>query len=179
MRALMILVAAAAAGSAARAEVVDVQPSGFEVRRAVHIAAAPGKVFAAIVEVGRWWDPHHTYSGDAANLSLEPRAGGCFCETLKDGGSVAHMRVVYAAPGQALRLEGALGPLQTLGASGHLSFALAPKAGGTDLVLTYDVGGYAKGGFGGWAAPVDQVLGEQTVRLKALVETGKAEPAKP
>jgi hypothetical protein len=38
------------------------------------------------------------FSRDAANLSTELRAGGCFCERLKDGRSVQHLQVVYAAP---------------------------------------------------------------------------------
>ena len=170
---VMLILAAAALATAARAEVVDAQANGFEVKETQHVAAPPDRVFAALAEIGRWWDSAHTYSGDASKLSLEPKAGGCFCEALKDGGSVAHMRVVYAAPGKALRLEGALGPLQSLGAAGHLDFELTPKDGGTDIVATYDVGGYAKGGLAVWAGPVDHVLGRQVARLKAFVETGR------
>jgi hypothetical protein len=72
---------------------------------------------------------------------------------------------------------GALGPLQFTGAAGHLGIALKPAAGGggTEVVMTYDVGGYAKGGLAEtYAAPVDQVLGEQLARLKKAVESGKA-----
>ncbi|QUD90814.1 ATPase [Phenylobacterium montanum] len=174
MQLVLAAVAAVVASSgAARAEVVDVQPNGFEVRHALHLAVPPDKAYAALVDIGRWWSPDHTFSGDSANLSIEPKAGGCFCEALKDGGSVAHMRVVFVAPGKMLRLEGALGPLQTLGVTGHLAFALKPQDGGADLVLTYDVGGYAKDGFAGWATPVDHVLGLQMARLKAYAETGK------
>jgi hypothetical protein len=57
----------------------------------------------------------HTFSRNAANLSLELHAGGCFCERLKNDGSVQHMQVVYVAPGEALRLRGALDPLQIEG----------------------------------------------------------------
>lgn len=157
----------------ARAEVVEVQPGGFEVRQVVQIAAPPEKVYAAFSQVGHWWDSNHSFSRDASHLTLDPVAGGCFCESLPGGGSAAHMRVIYAAPGQALRLEGALGPLQGLGGTGHLAWTLTAKAGGTELVQTYDFGGYAKGGFAGWATPVDGVLGQQAARLKAWVETGK------
>ena len=46
-----------------------------------------------------------------------------------------------------------------------------------NLTMTYDVGGYAKGGLAEkWAAPVDSVLGEAVGRLKAYVETGKPTP---
>lgn len=31
---------------------------------------------------GRWWSREHSDSGDAANLSLEQQAGGCFCEKI-------------------------------------------------------------------------------------------------
>ena len=173
MRTLLIAVAVAVLASAARAEVIDTQPSGFEVRQIVHIAAPPAQVYDALAQIGRWWSNDHSFSGDAANLSLDPKAGGCFCETLKDGGFAVHMRVIYAQPGKALKLEGALGPLQSLGATGHLAWVLTAKDGGADLTQTYDVGGYAKGGFGGWATPVDHVLTLQIGRLKAFVETGK------
>jgi uncharacterized protein YndB with AHSA1/START domain len=164
---------ALALGAVAQAEVVDAQPNGFEVRQVVQIAAPPAQVYEALTQPGRWWSSAHTFSGDAAHLSLEPRAGGCFCEALPNGGFAAHLRVIMVKPGQAIRLEGALGPLQDTGATGHLTWTLTAKDGGTELTQTYDVGGYAKGGFGGWAPPVDRVLGEQITRLKAWVETGK------
>ena len=53
--------------SPARAEVVSSTPAGFVSRHVVGVAATPAVVYAAIVrEVGRWWDPAHTFSGDAA-----------------------------------------------------------------------------------------------------------------
>jgi uncharacterized protein YndB with AHSA1/START domain len=100
-----------------------VTPNGFEVATMATIAAPPDRVYAVFGEVGHWWDSSHTFSRDAANLSMELRAGGCFCERLKDGGSVQHLQVVYAAPGQELRLRGALGPLQTEGVDGTLSWS--------------------------------------------------------
>ena len=47
-----------------------------------------------------WWDPSHTWSGSAKNLTFEPKAGGCFCEKLADGGSVQHGRVIYRPAGK-------------------------------------------------------------------------------
>jgi hypothetical protein len=164
----------------AAAAVVDAQPNGFEVREQAQIAAPPSKVYAAIGQVGQWWLSEHSYSGDARNLSLELKPGGCFCETLKDGGGARHMGVILVQPDKAVRLEGALGPLAATGGTGHLSFALSPKDGGTSVVLTYDFGGYAHGGLDKWAEPVDGVLGEQLDSLKRYVETGQASgPAKP
>ena len=90
------------------------------------------------------------FSRDAANLSMELRAGGCFCERLKDGRSVQHLQVVYAAPGEGLRLRGALGPLQMEGVDGTLSWTLKPAEGGTSLTQSYVVGGYIRSGMEQW-----------------------------
>ena len=155
-----------------RAAVVDAQPNGFQVKRTAVIAAPADKVYAALSQPARWWNKDHTWSGSAANLSLAPMAGGCFCEKLPNGGSVMHMTVVFAQPGQALRLSGALGPLQTTGATGHLAWVLTEKDGKTTVTQTYDVGGYRTGGLDKLAAPVDAVMGEQLDRLKAYAETG-------
>ena len=169
----LILVLAVAGPVAA--EVKSVVPNGFELASVVTIAAPADRVYSALGEVGRWWDPSHTFSRDAANLSMELHAGGCFCERLKDGGSVQHLEVVYASPGQGLRLRGALGPLQTEGVDGTLSLTLKPGEGGTTVTLSYVVGGYIRGGMEPWAPRVDRVLEEQLQRLKSFVE-GKSLP---
>jgi hypothetical protein len=84
------------------------------------------------------------------------------------------MTIVYNDGATTLRLNGGLGPMQFTGAGGNLGITLKDNGGKTDLVLTYDVGGYAKGGLAETlAAPVDGVLGEQVARLKKLAETGK------
>jgi polyketide cyclase/dehydrase/lipid transport protein len=157
----------------AAAAVVDAQPNGFEVREEAQIAAPPAEVYAAIGRIGRWWSSEHTYSGSAANLSLDLSAGGCFCEKLADGGVVRHLTVILVQPGTAVRMQGALGPLAGTGGAGHLSLGVAAKGSGSVVVLTYDFGGYAKGGMDKWAAPVDQVLASQVGRLKRYVETGR------
>jgi uncharacterized protein YndB with AHSA1/START domain len=175
MKHLMIAAAALAlTTTAGHAEVVDAQPNGFQVKRTAVLNAPADKVYAALSQPSQWWNKDHTWSGSAANLSLAPMAGGCFCEKLPNGGSVMHMTVVYAQSGQGLRLFGALGPLQMSGATGHLGWTLAEKDGKTTLTQTYDVGGYMKGGLDKIAPGVDRVLSEQLDRLKAYVETGKA-----
>ena len=168
----MMIVAAVTllAASPVRAEVADAQPNGFEVRRQVVIAAPASAVWATLVQPSKWWASAHTWSGSAANLSLGAASGGCFCERLPNGGSVLHMTTVHAAPGQRLVLSGALGPLQTSGAAGALTFLLVEKDGQTTVTVTYDVGGYFKGGLDKLAAPVDGVLGQQVAGLKAAVE---------
>ncbi|HEY5070651.1 MAG TPA: SRPBCC family protein [Caulobacteraceae bacterium] len=164
---------ALALGGAARCEVVDSQPGGFTVRHTLDIAAPPSRVWEALGHIGAWWNPEHTFSGDAKNLSIELKAGGCWCESFPGGGVVGHMIVVYVQPGRTLRAFGALGPLQALGAAGAMTWSLQPQAGHTLLTWTYDVGGHAPGGLGALAAPVDTVLGEQAGRLKSYVEGGR------
>lgn len=159
-----------------RAAVVSSTANGFEVRETAHIAAKPDAVYGAIVAPSRWWDSAHTYSQSAANLTLDARAGGCWCETLADGGTVQHLIVVLALPGKTLRLRGALGPLQGLGVDGAMTWKMSPSQDGSDLELTYTVGGFAKDGLDKLAGPVDGVLGEQVQRLKQFIETGS--PAK-
>jgi hypothetical protein len=164
--------AAALLGSAAHAEVTDKSAAGFEVTEKAHIAAPAAKVYAALLTPGGWWSSQHSWSGDARNLSIDLTTG-CFCEKLPHG-YVRHMTVVFADGATTLRLFGGLGPMQFTGASGNLGFTLKPSGADTDLVVTYDVGGYAKGGLAETlAAPVDTVLGEQVSRLKKYLETGK------
>jgi uncharacterized protein YndB with AHSA1/START domain len=158
---------------AARAEVVDSGPSGFSLARTLEIAAPPAKVWDALGHIGAWWDSKHTFSGDAKNLSIELKPGGCWCETLPGGGGVGHMIIVFVRPGETVRAFGAIGPLQALGAAGAMTWTLKGAGAGATLTWTYDVGGHAPGGLAALAGPVDQVLGQQAARLKSYSETGK------
>lgn len=167
---MIAAVVALSAAGVARAEVTDAQPNGFEVKHVVEIAAPAAAVWAVLVQPSKWWASAHTWSGSAANLSLGAASGGCFCERLPNGGSVLHATTVYAAPGTKLVLSGGLGPLQSSGATGALTFLLAEKGGRTTVTVTYDVGGYFKGGLGKIAAPVDGVIGQQVQGLKAAAE---------
>lgn len=156
---------AALVAAPAAAEVVSATPQGFEVKAQATVAASPQAVWAMIGRIGRWWSPAHTYSGKGANLRLDPRIGGCFCETLDGGGGVEHLRVVYAAPGKMLRLQGGLGPLQGEGATGALTWTLKAVPGGTEITQTYVVGGYIRMGAEKLAPLVDGVMKEQLGRL--------------
>lgn len=164
---------ALAAASPAAAAVKGVSAGGFEVENRVVVAASPAAAYKMLGRPAEWWDPEHTFSHDARNLSLELRAGGCFCERLpRSGGSVQHLRVVYADPGAALRLQGGIGPLQGEGVAGSLTFTLKPVPQGTEIVMNYVVGGYLRTGGDGWAAVVDRVLAAQLERLRGRLATG-------
>lgn len=148
---------------------VTTSDTGFMVIDEVRIPAQPAEVWAALIEPSRYWNPEHGYSGEAENYSLEPRAGGCFCEALPEGGSVEHMRVVLVQPERMLRLSGALGPLQSQGLAGALTWEIDAIGEGTRLRLTYVVGGYMPA-FADVdiATAVNGVLREQMDRLVAL-----------
>jgi hypothetical protein len=168
--AMLLAVTVVIGAQRTQGEVLNVANNGFEVRETAHTAAPSDKVFAALLVPARWWSSDHTFSGNAANLVLEAHAGGCWCETLPGGGSVEHLRVVYVSPGKALRLRGALGPFQGLAVDGVMTWSVKSVADGTDISLTYAIGGYSSDGFDGASKAADQVLGEQLERLKALVD---------
>ena len=162
------------AASPVSAEVKSVSDVGFAVERTVTVDASPERAFAALVQPSLWWSSAHTWSGDAKNLSLDLRAGGCFCEAMpKARGGVEHARVVYFAPGRMLRLSGALGPLQGEAAIGTLTFTMKPEGSMTAITLSYVVGGNLRQGPRNLAAPVDGVLGEQLTRLAVYIDERK------
>ena len=161
----------------AHASVVDATPAGFTVRHVIEVSAPAWSAYQVLTDrIGAWWDPQHTFSGRSANLTIEARPGGCFCEQLPGGGGVRHMTVLYADPGKLLRLTGGLGPLQELAVSGTMTWAFMQQTGNkTTITFTYAVGGYAPGGLAALAPVVDTVLGTQVARLKRLIDTGHAE----
>lgn len=164
---------------AAHAEVSDKQPNGFSLYEKYQVKATPDKVYEAMIQPSRWWSSAHTFSGDAKNMTFDARAGGCWCETLPNGGSVLHMTIVNIAPGKLVRLRGALGPFQSTGMEGAMNIVLVPKNGGTELRVVYNLGGFVAGGYGALPQSADGVLNLQFYRLKQLIETGSADTPRP
>ena len=58
-------------------------------------------------------------------------------------------------------LQAALGPLQSEAVVGTLTWSLRAVEGGTEIVQTYVVGGYMRGGLEPVAPLVDQVMSDQ------------------
>ena len=168
----------AASGLPALATVGNVSPSGFLVTVKHTLRASPKTTYTALQQVGNWWNGEHTYSGRAGALTLEMRAGGCFCERW-DGNSIEHGRVLYVARDKALRIEGSLGPLQEMAVTGIMHFALEPAGDDTALTFTYRVRGSADAGLDKVAGAVDRVMTEQLVRLARYIETGAPVAAAP
>jgi len=170
-----VLCVLAAAGPAA-ADVVRAGDDSFVTRHEVVVEASPKDVWLALISPADWWQPEHTWSGDSKNLSLMPKAGGCFCETIPEvdepgrftlEGSVEHMRVVQAYPERALRMVGSLGPLQSEPVTGVLTIAISTTPRGTRIVWEYNVGGPMRYEVAVISKTVDGVMGAQ---LAALAE---------
>lgn len=157
----------------ARADLSEVTPSGFTSSFALVVEAEPQKVWQAFTQLPQWWNSAHSWSGKASNMSLDPQAGGCWCEQWAGGASAMHGRVLLALPGSALRLQAWLGPLQELPVAGVLTFGTARRDGATRMRVSYRVAGAPEAGLDKLAPAVDAVLAEQVKRLKAYIETGK------
>jgi hypothetical protein len=162
--------------SPATADVVSANANGFEVRHSVNLVIPQQKAFSAFSEVQNWWSKDHTYSGTAANLSLQLRPGGCFCERLDNGGGIEHLRVTYVQPGERIVLSGSLGPLLYEATSGVMDVKVERIAGGSRITMDYRAAGFAKGGAAELAPIVDKVLGEQMKRLRVYAAGGAPKP---
>jgi uncharacterized protein YndB with AHSA1/START domain len=174
-----------AAGPAA-AEVRESSDSGFVVQLGIDVPASPADTWTALLTPARWWNAEHTFSQNSANLSLDPRAGGCFCEVLPNKqspnaaprGSVEHMRVIYLERPRALRMAGALGPLQAMAGTGTLTVILKPHDSGTRILWEYGYSGHIRGDARAMATMTDQMLADQLLRLGGQLGATKAKAEK-
>ena len=171
-------IALSALSPPADAEVKTVTDTGFNVVHVAEVSATPEVIWKRLIAPKDYWSKAHSWSGSSAGFYIDAQAGGCFCELFQekgaDGktrttGSVEHMRVIFAQPGKVLRMQGALGPLQSEAVLGTLTVAMEPlKDGkGTKLSFSYVVGGHMRYKVAEIAPAVDKVLSEQ---FKALIE---------
>lgn len=173
------------------AEVTEQDDNGFVTRDQAIVEASPKEVWLALISPAKWWNDAHTWSGDAANMTLKPQAGGCFCEKIPEvedadritlEGSVEHMRVVQAYPESAIRMVGALGPLQSEPVTGVLTIAISTVDEGTRIVWEYNVGGRMRYEIPVISKAVDGVMTQQLNGLAKLLgrvdvkEEPEAEP---
>jgi hypothetical protein len=177
----------ALAAQPAAAEVKDAAGDHFTVRGSVDTTADSKAAWLALIAPGKWWDKAHTWSGDAANLTLTPQGGGCFCERIPEddsggriglAGSAQHMVVLQAEPMKVLRMRGGLGPLQSEPAEGVLTITLkALDGGGARIAWEYVVGGYMRYETPKIAKAVDGVLAQQFGHLADLLGRAAAGPS--
>ena len=167
-----------ALSSPALAEVKTVTDTGFNIVHIAEVAADPDAIWKRLISPKDYWSKEHSWSGSTAGFYIDAQANGCFCEMfqekgadgkVKTTGSVEHMRVIFAQPGKVLRMQGALGPLQSEAVLGTLTVAIEPlKKGGSKLSFSYVVGGYMRYKTTEIAPVVDKVLGEQ---FKSLISS--------
>jgi len=177
------LAALASTAAPAAAEIVSAEEDHFITRAEAVVEADTTATWLALISPARWWSGEHTWSADAANLSLTPQAGGCFCEKIPEvdepgrftlEGSVEHMRVLQAYPEVALRMQGALGPLQSEPVTGILTIAISEVDEGTRVVFEYNVGGKMRYPVDVISPAVDGVMTLQLTRLAELLGTIEA-----
>jgi hypothetical protein len=60
MRKAILIAMGLGLASPTAAAVVASQPGGFEVREQAQVAAPPAQVYAAIGQIGKWWNSEHT-----------------------------------------------------------------------------------------------------------------------
>lgn len=169
INAITLAILAATVAAPARADVVAAEANGFQVKGQVTIAASRETVWPALLDPNGWWSPSHRWF-DGSTMTLDPRPGGCWCETGPDGAGAKHLEIGLITRPETLQMTGGLGPLQGMGLDGVLTIKLASVEGGTTVDWTYTVTGWAPSGIALMAAPVDGVLTEQMGRLKALIE---------
>lgn len=174
-RTTLTLASLLALTTTADAKVLAKGPTGFVVEHQLELKTDAKAAYDAFTNIGAWWNSSHSFSGDAKNITIDTKPGGCWCETLPAGGFVKHMDVVHAAPGTMLVFSGGLGPLQFMGVAGSMtvSFQTAKNANITTVTLRYDVGGRDDKNFEDISKAVDGVLNEQFTRYGNFVRTGK------
>lgn len=147
----------------ASAEVVRSETGGFASSNSVVVGADRAATWAMLVEPQMWWT--HSWSNNSANLSLDPRAGGCFCEVIPNPeggapGSAQHARVVMVMPQSTLRMVGSFGPPQSEGLAGTLTVTLSEVEQGTAIRWDYVIGGQWRMSAEQMAPVVDRVQAE-------------------
>ena len=169
LQSLVLLTAALCFSSSGSAEVSQSAPSSFTLTQRIIVIEDLPASFQGLLHPGRWWSKDHTWSGNSSNLSLDPHAGGCWCERW-NGGEVEHARVLFIKKDSMLRLQGAFGPMQSMAVNGILEFQLTPGKDGTQIDLTYRVTGADASKLDAIAPMADQMFKEQMALLKAMLD---------
>jgi hypothetical protein len=149
--------------TAAHAGVIEAEHDGFIIQHSATVSTEISGVFKEMTgKVGLWWNPDHSFSGDAGNMLIDSE---CFCERW-GGNLVRHLNTTIWMENSKVVLEGGLGPLKELGLSGTMIWSLKPSdEPGTTIYWRYHVYGYSETDLPGLAEAVDDVLKEQIDRL--------------
>ena len=151
---------------AVQSDIVEAAPDHYVLKAEAVSPHSPEEVWARLIEPAKWWHPDHTFSGSAANLSLDLQAGGLWREDW-DGGSVRHGEVVLVYEGKQLRLDAPFGPLQGIGAKTTWTITLTPEGEGTKVTFDEIAYGTEASKLDELAPAVDFVKTEAIRRLTA------------
>jgi hypothetical protein len=156
---LLTAASLAAFASPVHAEVKSTSDAGFNIVHIAEVSATPDTVWKRLLAPKDWWNKAHSWSGSSDGFYIDAQANGCFCELFQEKGK----------DGKVLRMQGALGPLQSEAVIGTLTVAMEPVKDGkaTKLSFSYVVGGYMRYKVAEIAPAVDKVLGEQFKNLTA------------
>ena len=153
------------AGASTSGEILSASDTHFELRHESGSKLTADQLWQRLSDPASWWHPDHTYSEDAANLTLDLQAGGLWREDW-DGRSVSHGRVLYVEPGRMLHMEAPFGPLQGLGAYTIWTITVTGADGGSLVVFEEVSTGPPTASMAETAKAVDFVKGEAIRRLR-------------
>ncbi|NJC40662.1 hypothetical protein GGQ87_000920 [Brevundimonas alba] len=169
-RPLLAAAVLALSAAPAGAEVVSRTTDSFTLRYAVAVEIAPDDIAPALAALPQWWDPAHTYSGSASNLSLDLTPGGCWCEKLPDGTAFDHGRTVSVGP-DSFVFSAPFGPMRGKTTKAELTVTWpAANRGWTPTWMMVVEGP----GIGAMADGVDAVMGAGYQRWLYYLEYGEA-----
>ena len=163
IRILISFLLTSLASGIASAEIVKSSADGFIIQHKVSTEHDKVKVFKTMTDkVGKWWNPEHSFSGDAGNMLID---ADCFCERW-GGNLVRHLDTTIWLENSKVVMQGGLGPLKELGLDGTMIWSVSSTGdGGTNLTWKYYVNGFSETDLIGLATAVDGVLQEQIGRL--------------
>lgn len=164
--ACLTFIAPALACGSAPAEILSSGPDHYTLYHEAETSFSPEEAWDRLIDPASWWSPAHTYSGDAANLSLDLQAGGLWREDWQ-GGSVAHGRVLSVQHAAALRLDAPFGPLQGMAVNVVWTITISPTETGARIIFDEVATGSAQTGLDAIAPAVDAVKQEAIERLAA------------
>ena len=114
-------------------KLLKLKPTGFQFIRQLPIQAPPKKVWASLVNVGKWFQFNPDPS-KASRQTLQATAGGRWLSKTWEGNTIFLATVTYVEPGKLLRLVGQFG-MTHLPVTSVVIFELQPKAGGKSTLL--------------------------------------------
>ncbi len=167
MRLILSIVLSGLMTASAYAEVIKSSADGFIIQHTLTLQQEKTHVFTNMTAgLGKWWDPEHSFSGNAANMRID---SDCFCERW-DNNVVVHLNTSIWIEGSKVVMEGGLGPLKELGLNGSMVWSLtSTEGGGTNLTWKYFVRGFSDTDLISLAPVVDGMLKEQLGRLSSFL----------